>query len=193
MTSIEVVHTVRLLLDDTKLSFFTLDVVLGAIREAQNLLLLSRYQAGEERCLRTLYRQVDLRYGDTLPGDYLWPRGCIVYPDTTTETGIVARWRDYALFLNRSTASYSGTTRHCTYTIHDNRFFYDGLDTSQTTARLYYIRQPEAFGETNALEVPDEYHFDVASIAASLLGDIDVNETEREGIENLNTLDPKQP
>lgn len=192
MTSVEVVHTVRLLLDDTKLSFFTLDVVVEAIREAQNLLVLSYYQVGEERCLRTLYRDVDLGYGDTLPGDYLWPRGCIIYPNSTQDTGVVARWRDYTLFLNQSTASYSGTTRHCIYTIHDNRFFYDGLATALTTARLYYIRQPDAFGETNALEVPAEYHFDVASIAASLLGDIDVNETEREGIENLNTLVPKQ-
>ena len=193
MTSVEVVHTVRLLLDDTKLAFFTLDVVLGAIREAQNLLLLSHYQTGEERCLRPLYRDVDLEHGDTLPNDYLWPRGCIIYPNNTTATGIVARWRDYALFLNQSTTSYSGTTRHCTYTIHDGRFFYHGLDTNETMARLYYVRQPDVFGETHALEVPDEYHFDVASIAASLLGDIDVNETEREGIENLASLAPKQP
>lgn len=193
MTAIEVVHSVRLLLDDTKLSFYTLDIVLEAIREAQNRLVLERYRIGEERCLRTLYRDAVLQNGDVLPPDVLRPAGCVVYQNASSTVGIAARWREYSLYLNQSGVSYSGTTRHCIYTIHAGRLFYHGLNTAQTSARFYYIRQPEAFGEAHGLEVPSEYHFDVVSIAASLLGDIDVNETEREGIETLASLAQQQP
>jgi hypothetical protein len=64
-------------------------------------------------------------------------------------------------------------------TIREERNFFYFTNSSPTNyASITYIRYPLEFGD-NPLEVPQEYHPAVITLAAELANDLDVNENDR--------------
>ena len=221
MTSLQTVNMVRLLLDDARDWFWPIAEIIASVNEAQNRILRMAYMAGDERCLRPLYRlgsglQDNTVVLDPLSGNpLLYPRSCRVYqfngvarpPISQTQTATYIEEPTYYNYLTTEMVRInSGTVtfpRAAFYTI--VKAFNTGTGrleatirfsspNAQTTADLWFIPELQPFTYTDPtalndtpLQLPNEYHMRITTLAAELLNDLDVNERERGNLVFQNT------
>ena len=209
MTAYETVQTVRMMLDDSvdwsmkrSLGKVTLNDI---INKAQLQLLAQGYKENDERMLRPLYRTIEnLPYGYSLTiNRYLYPRALCINYDANTGTpikqttsypfsGTYATYLEYDEYVIYEEFELLGpnvrTPARACWTVVDNDIllFDRGVDRN-VTSDLMFISKPLNFFHNDAnmtseipLSVPEEYHYQVCSIAAHIINNSDVNEYQRE-------------
>lgn len=204
MTPSETVHMVRMLIDDSRDWFPTLEYVNSAINEAQIMVIKKLYALQEERGLRTLYRETGyipngsiIQSQDSEPRKLLFPRVCrkkslITHSDNTSHIITYIDKNVYLNYITRDDREGKRQPRFSYYTIikeiRDDELFdilYFSSKTSEEVANLWFISYPPKFIYENkpntdvGLSLPDEYHFDIVTLAAEIINDIDVGEIER--------------
>lgn len=215
MTPYEVVSTVRMLTDDM-IDYALIrsnpnnpTTINTIINKAQDEIVERAYKKQDERCLRPLYTiALQMMYGNTLP-NFLYPRGCTVYPQPPSPTqgaftGIYATYSDYDEYINLDTPAMGpgvpmpsaanwtitgdATMVNPNVLLFSTRVPFTGIE----VADVLYVRQPIRFNfDTNnipasvGLSIPEEYHYEVCALAAHLLNISDVNEYQRENNEFL--------
>lgn len=183
MTPHETLHIIEMLLDDGMLELAGDTETLATIQEAQLRRIREYYENGDERALRLLYVRTDFIDDNTAIANLMFPRAVRVY-DTTTQADIDSRtavYIPYGKYLNYSSPGFGPGLAHVQtshYTIHNGTFFFDKQASTQR-AKMWYIRQPATFSLSQALELPAEYHIEVATLAAQMLNDMDADERER--------------
>lgn len=214
MTAQETMDMVRILLDDSRDWYPTLNLVISAINTAHRRKVQESYDKQDERALRPFYKVTDWIPDRTYISDILYPRACkmkyaqninpanINQPPFTYATDDFSHnitYEDADTMFNYAAVGESDVqtfTRECQYTL-----YYDNVNnqagvyfTADLNAinggselfKLWYIAQPREFlfAPTQSqlalpLQIPSEYHFEVCTMAAEILNDIDVNELER--------------
>lgn len=202
MTPLETVKMVRMLTDDSRDWYPTLDYVNKAINEAQMLIIRKYYQSQQERALRELYRNTgyisngsQILSSDSPPRGLLYPRACrkktsITHSDQTSH---IIPYIDKDIYLNylaRADTEGAKQPKFSYYTVvkeYRNGALVDVLyftNSSGEVADLWFISYPPQFVYNNSpsdvgLSLSPEYHFEIAALAAEIINDIDVGEMER--------------
>lgn len=204
MTANETILFVGMLLDDSRAWFPTRDEIVSAINDAQYRKTREYYMLEDERSLRPLYVRTDfLQDGDSIYvlnnpslvtygySGLLYPRTCLVYADENDTSPVTATYLEPHKYHAYTATRYMAGQRFpraAYYTIsgetddtdstYQNVVHFTG--DSDARAKVAYIREPRVFGINNrTLELPEETHVEIATLAAAILNDIDVGERER--------------
>jgi hypothetical protein len=201
MTITETYKFLKMLLDDARFYFVTKPVATRLLNEAQMRIVRKAHLENDERCLRPLYRRMaamanGLSWGnsaftDGRRADFLFPRSCIWHRDVNAvllNIGETLNYQEPEMFFSHE-GELTGRTRQGIYTVRkgiyefstireERNFFYFTNSSPTNYASITYIRYPLEFGD-NPLEVPQEYHPAVITLAAELANDLDVNENDR--------------
>lgn len=210
MTVIETLLVLQTLLDDRSLAYFTFKNAVEAINQAQMMRIQQGIAAGEERMLRPLYAisndydapsscpmplPANYHHARTLD-IYLYDSGAKPFPIGTAR---YIRPGEFLSLSNRDTSRYSSSKviTNYSWTIMQQHVYWS-RPSGYEKAILTYIRKPAYFSvirndnTRQPLELPAEYHIEVATIAAELLNDIDTLEQEREQLSQEGTIqEPK--
>lgn len=152
----------------------------------------------------------------TTPAVVMYPRSARVYEDETFETNsYTANYIDYFHYINNQFPRYESFDGNLNtrfpktvyYTLHklmnngtlETQIYFNAV-LPGSRIDIWYIKQPETFNVDYVLpidvplELPAEFHPEIASLAAEMLNDIDVNERERGDItfqnQKLNLTNP---
>lgn len=198
MNSYETIQAIRLMLDDQTDWF--MPRIVEWVNEAQNSLITEFYKAGNEQALRPLYVRVEeAQYSQSFT-DCLYPRACRVkYYSMHSASSKQASYVEYDKFINHAGKYNLKAPRTVEYTFINNMLFFSIThpeNLSTALAEFWYIKKPTPFSfdpnQLNVIEknvplsLPREYHIDVCTMAAKIINDIDVGETERGQLLNPN-------
>jgi hypothetical protein len=213
MTAKDSLDFIRMLLDDSRDWFPTLNLILATINTAQRRKLQHYYDKQDERALRPFYKETAWIQSPTLITDILYPRTCKMKfsPNDADNLSHVITHLDSELYFNynqRGDATGMTYPRNAVYTIYwdsianiSGKYFIATNSTVNDRYKLWYIQEPNVFnyapnpGFGNLsigvpLQFPSEYHPEILSLAAEMLNDIDVGEMQRGEIsENKLTLE----
>lgn len=207
MTPLEIVSTVRTLLDSGHEWYAPLDFMEQQIDNAQRVLLAKAHAKGDERCLRPLYVFEEDRIIDNTTAEFqlntlmFFPRNLIVKTvDNNGNNKFVtlsylepAKFENYnMIFTNQPYLLPGANYPKYGYWSYVNRTDANNIlrtiiqiknntGMQNLLASILYIRYPVVFSVANniGLEVPLEYHFEVACFAAERINTMDVTEQQR--------------
>lgn len=207
MTSKQIVDYIRILLDDTTDWHSTTEELINAVNDAQYMIIEYYYAKHEEIPLRPLHRYSGIiNNGDIVMSNdnrYLYlPRSCRVFynPDDYSNS-VFADYitpNEFDAYIFPSILPNTRMPQQIKYTI---KHSWDN-NLSRMVPRVYisepnlncellFIAEPLKFtydrvthaGQT--IEIADEYHVEVAHLAADILMDMDIDEKERETLASL--------
>lgn len=201
MTAIETMRLIRMFLDDSRDWFATTAEVGNIVNDAQMRKIHEYYIKMDERALRPLHRTTtDLSDGDQIVSatrPLLYPRACRMNKSGEDDPySVLARYVDPARFYNYTSPGMLPTdtfprTAYYTITKEYNSGnaaleTYIHLSDTDAVADLLWIVDPTPFnyddttpGNNVSLSVSDEYHHEIAILAAEMVNIIDVGEMER--------------
>ena len=207
MTPAEVMHTIRTVLDDGLFRYLGFAEINRRINQAQMQMIDKYHGLDDERALRPLYvYDTGVANGGTLSRDLLYPRAARIFEndEDVDFDSWVAEYLTYNVFINYTSpgivyATSMPRSAYWTYykvmntLVTPNQFetrvrFSRGSDTA--LCNVLYIATPLPFDyQVNrlnsqgnppvGLSVPEEYHLEIALLAAELANNIDVGERER--------------
>jgi len=206
MTAVEIMNLVRLSLDDGRAQYYTKELVIHAVNEAQLLKIHELIVKGQERGLRKIITySEDMDSGDSLPV------GCLQILSVYSKgKALPLRYEVPELYFSHGSGfSQSKQTRQMRFTVFDGVVKFDGdvnPNVSSSTplkAVMWYVRKPWPFGklmtseeaeeyagQIMGLEIAEEYHPEVAMLATELLTDINVTDNTRDGLSNMAKIPP---
>ncbi|MEJ5245822.1 MAG: hypothetical protein WHV28_08995 [Bacteroidota bacterium] len=203
MTAAEVLHSVRMLLDDGLLWYFTYPAINSIINQAQMTLIDKYHGLDDERALRPLYvYDTNLPNNGVLSAPLLYPRAARVTVNGDTDIlSWVAEYITYDVFINYNSPGviYNTPMPRSVYWTYYKTQDANGNYVTQVlfsdpqgnaTCNVLYIRVPPLYdyqvnglasngGPPVGLSLPEEYHPEVVLLAAELANNIDVGEMER--------------
>lgn len=188
----------RTLLDDGKEFFPTLTEAVSAMNEAQTIMLKRWIAAGDERALRPLYvKSARVANGAAITG-VAAPRACFIYyADVANARRNFASYKDYDVFLNYTDPNFSiggGMPETAWWTYYNDKLYFHP-DSGSYRGELWYVGYPTAFAfpaspTAVAFDFPAEYHPKIVALAAQIINESDVLETERGAIPDPRTRLP---
>ncbi len=187
MIGTEIMQLLRTLLDDGREFFPTLPEALSAINEAQNIFLKSCIASNDERALRPLYATSGLVANGTTIANVAAPRACLIYyANTQNYTRHFASYSDYDTFLNYIDPNFAvgqAMPETAIWTFYQDKLFFHPVSGSYR-GELWYVGYPSSFTfsvgtQNDTFDFPKEYHPKIVSIAAQIINESDVLETER--------------
>ncbi len=215
MTALQTVNYIRLLLDDTTDWHTTTEELVNAVNDAQNLIIKHYYVENNDIPLRPLYRYSDIiSNGAAVISQnderyLLYPRACrVFYNIETPQASVFAVYKEPLMFdayIEPSILTGSRLPRQIIYTI---KHEYDNviqrliprvyLSEPLLQCQLLFIAEPKQFTfnrltrQGQALEIDDEYHIEVAHVAADILIDMDIEEAQRDVSVSLDVVPGKK-
>lgn len=207
MTPAEVIHTIRTVLDDGLFWYLGFNEINRCVNQAQMQLIDKYHRMDDERALRPLYvYDVAVDYDGALSQELLYPRAArLNYKKDNANTSWELEYLSYNVFSNFASPGiiYGKSMPRSTYwtyyktmsitNVFETRVRFTiptdvqvGTETRPIqTCNVLYIKVPPLFNyqatglNSVNLSVPNEYHLEVALLAAELANNIDVGERDR--------------